>query len=179
MKKYALSEIFEIIGGGTPKTTNSEYWNGDIPWLSVKDFNSDEKWVDSAEKSITEKGLKESSTSILHPGDLIVSARGTVGALAMVSRDMAFNQSCYGLRAKKGFDIDYTYYLLKGTINKLKANTHGSVFDTITRDTFDQIFISVPEYEVQKKIGVFLSNLDEKIRVNTRINKNLLDLNFS
>ena len=175
MKKYALSEIFEIIGGGTPKTTNSEYWNGDIPWLSVKDFNSDEKWVDSAEKSITEKGLKESSTSILHPGDLIVSARGTVGALAMVSRDMAFNQSCYGLRAKKGFDIDYTYYLLKGTINKLKANTHGSVFDTITRDTFDQIFISVPEYEVQKKIGVFLSNLDEKIRVNTRINKNLLD----
>lgn len=172
MKKYALSEIFEIIGGGTPKTTNSEYWNGDIPWLSVKDFNSDEKWVDSAEKSITEKGLKESSTSILHPGDLIVSARGTVGALAMVSRDMAFNQSCYGLRAKKGFDIDYTYYLLKGTINKLKANTHGSVFDTITRDTFDQIFISVPEYEVQKKIGVFLSNLDEKIRVNTRINKN-------
>ncbi|UNT94287.1 restriction endonuclease subunit S [Allobaculum sp. Allo2] len=52
-------------------------------------------------KSITEKGLKESSTSILHPGDLIVSARGTVGALAMVSRDMAFNQSCYGLRAKK------------------------------------------------------------------------------
>lgn len=176
MKKYALSEIFEIIGGGTPKTTNSEYWNGDIPWLSVKDFNSDEKWVDSAEKSITEKGLKESSTSILHPGDLIVSARGTVGALAMVSRDMAFNQSCYGLRAKKGFDIDYTYYLLKGTINELKANTHGSVFDTITRDTFDQIFISVPEYEVQKKIGVFLSNLDEKIRVNTRINKNLLDL---
>lgn len=175
MKKYALSEIFEIIGGGTPKTTNSEYWNGDIPWLSVKDFNSDEKWVDSAEKSITEKGLKESSTSILHPGDLIVSARGTVGALAMVSRDMAFNQSCYGLRAKKGFDIDYTYYLLKGTINKLKANTHGSVFDTITRDTFDQIFISVPEYEVQKKIGVFLSNLDEKIRVNTRINKNLLE----
>ena len=175
MKKYALSEIFEIIGGGTPKTTNSEYWNGDIPWLSVKDFNSDEKWVDSAEKSITEKGLKESSTSILHPGDLIVSARGTVGALAMVSRDMAFNQSCYGLRAKKGFDIDYTYYLLKGTINKLKANTHGSVFDTITRDTFDQIFISVPEYEVQKKIGVFLSNLDEKIRVNTRINKNLAE----
>ena len=52
--KYKLSEIMDIIGGGTPKTSCCEYWNGGIPWLSVKDFNNDQRYVYETEKSITE-----------------------------------------------------------------------------------------------------------------------------
>ena len=108
-----LSDIIDIVGGGTPKTKVDEYWNGDIPWLSVVDFNQDSRWVFKTEKMITEKGLRNSSTKLLENGDLIISARGTVGALAQLDKPMAFNQSCYGLRAKqkKTFN-DYLYYLI-------------------------------------------------------------------
>lgn len=80
-----------------PKTTEESYWNGDIPWLSVVDFNSDERWVENTEKNITELGLENSSTKLLSTNDIIISARGT-GEIAQLKRPMAFNQSCYGIR---------------------------------------------------------------------------------
>jgi len=95
-KEYRISELCELIGGGTPKTTVPEYWGGDIPWLSVTDFNTGRKYCFDAEKKITERGLKESSTKILKKGQVIISARGTVGVIAMLGKDMAFNQSNYG-----------------------------------------------------------------------------------
>ena len=63
-KKCTLDEIIELIGGGTPKTSNSEYWNGNIPWISVKDFSNDNRYVYETEKKITLAGLENSSTSI-------------------------------------------------------------------------------------------------------------------
>lgn len=174
MKTYFLSDIMDIIGGGTPKTSIAEYWSGDIPWLSVKDFNTDDKYVKKTEKCISKLGLENSSTVLLQTGDLIISARGTVGELAMLAHPMAFNQSCYGLRAKSGIVTnDFLYYLLKHNLRILKNNTHGSVFDTITRDTFDNIQVSLPSITTQNKISVILSALDDKIELNQRENNNL------
>ena len=171
--KYELSELVDIIGGGTPKTSVSEYWNGNIPWISVKDFNNDNRYVYETEKSITQAGLDHSSTKVLSRDDIIISARGTVGELAMISKPMAFNQSCYGIRAKKSINNTFLYYLLKNSINRLKLITHGSVFDTITRDTFSQIEIDLPSLEIQKQIASILSALDDKIELNNKINENL------
>lgn len=83
-REHKLSDVIELIGGGTPKTSIAEYWNGDIPWLSVVDFNTGRKYVSSAEKKITELGLQNSSTKILNSSDVIISARGTVGVVAML-----------------------------------------------------------------------------------------------
>ena len=172
--KYKLSELMEIIGGGTPKTSKTEYWNGDIPWLSVKDFNNDYRYVYKTEKSITKEGLDNSSTKLLDKGDMIISARGTVGEIASISYPMAFNQSCYGLRANGDLiTSDFLYYLIKHNIAILKQQTHGSVFDTITGDTFDGIDVDIPDIEEQKKIASLLSDLDTKIELNTKINENL------
>lgn len=164
----------DLIGGGTPKTSNPDYWNGDIPWLSVKDFGNDNRYVYETEKHITKLGLMNSSTKLLDKGDIIISARGTVGEIATIPYPMAFNQSCYGLRANKEIvDEDFLYYLIKYNIRFLKKNTHGSVFDTITRSTFDEIEVDVPDLDVQKKIGYLLSELDKKIELNNKINNNL------
>ncbi len=172
--RYKLSEIMDLIGGGTPKTSNPDYWNGDIPWLSVKDFGNDNRYVYETEKHITKLGLMNSSTKLLDKGDIIISARGTVGEIATIPYPMAFNQSCYGLRANKEIvDEDFLYYLIKYNIRFLKKNTHGSVFDTITRSTFDEIEVDVPDLDVQKKIGYLLSELDKKIELNNKINNNL------
>lgn len=173
-KTYKLSEVLNLVGGGTPKTTVPEYWNGDIPWLSVVDFGNDIKRVYLTEKTITEKGLKESSTKILKKGQLIISARGTVGELAVLGRDMAFNQSCYGIYANDKTENNFLYYLLKDSIGKIKKNTHGAVFDTITKQTFDNIEVTIPEnIEEQQEIASILSSLDDKIELNLQMNQTL------
>ena len=173
-REIPIIECIDLIGGGTPKTTVSEYWDGDIPWLSVKDFNNDFRYVYATEKHITESGLNNSSTKLLQKDDIIISARGTVGEMAMIPFPMAFNQSCYGIRAKEGFDSTFLYYLLKNSISKLKLMTHGSVFDTITRDTFTTLIVSIPDKDTQKVIADTLSAIDDKIELNNKINDNFL-----
>lgn len=172
-KEYKLGEIIKIVAGGTPKTSECRYWNGNIPWLSVVDFNNDRKYVYETEKHISVEGLNNSSTKILSKGDIIISARGTVGAMAMLGKDMAFNQSCYGIQPTKLVDRDYLYYLLFSSIQELKHNSHGGVFDTITRDTFDTIEILLPSLKEQKRIASILSSLDDKIDLLQRENKTL------
>ena len=119
MKTYKLTDIAEVIVGGTPKTSVAEYWNGDIPWLSVKDFNKVTRYVLTTEKKISMEGLQKSSTNLLKKDDIIISARGTVGALAMIKTPMAFNQSCYGIRVNaEKVSPAYLFYSIK---TKIKA----------------------------------------------------------
>ena len=174
--QYKLSEILMLIGGGTPKTTNPSYWGGSIPWLSVVDFNNDNRYVHTTEKTITEDGVQNSSTKILPQGALILSARGTVGALAQLAKPMAFNQSCYGITAKEQTTNDFLYYLLKNIVKDLQAKGHGSVFNTITRDTFDTITVNLPPIEEQKRIAEILGSLDDKIELLQKQNKTLEDM---
>ena len=173
-REYKISDIADVIGGGTPKTSVDEYWNGDIPWLSVVDFNTGRKYVSKTEKTITQLGLENSSTKLLKANDIIISARGTVGALAMLSLPMAFNQSCYGMRAKEDITTsDYLFYLLKNTVKQLQQASYGAVFDTITRNTFDETEVSLPPLKEQKAIAEVLSYLDDKIDLLHRQNQTL------
>ncbi|WP_315303003.1 restriction endonuclease subunit S [Rothia dentocariosa] len=168
-KKYVLSDIVEIIGGGTPKTSIPEYWNGDIPWLSVTDFSGDSRYVYDTEKKITQDGLENSSTKLLLKDDIIISARGTVGELAQLSSPMAFNQSCFGIRAiPDKLNQSYLYYLLRTVIEELRQNSHGSIFSTITRKTFDTIEVIVPPHKEQERIAAILDSLDDKIEASIR-----------
>lgn len=172
-KEYKLGEIIQLIGGGTPKTSVPEYWGGNIPWLSVSDFNNGKKYVFAAEKHITQLGLNNSSTKLLHKDDIIISARGTVGVVSMIGNDMAFNQSCYGIRNKDMVDKQYLYYLLVNSVNGLKQNAYGGVFDTITRETFDLIDVILPSLPAQRRIASILSSLDDKIDLLRRENATL------
>lgn len=170
MNKAKISELITILSGGTPKTNEQIYWNGKIKWLSVADFKNANKFVYSSEKTITEKGLEESSTQMLQKNDIIISARGTVGKLAILKEPMAFNQSCFGLRAKpKILDQDFLFYCLKNEINNIAKRGQGSVFNTIVLDTFNLIDIQYPNIQEQQKISQALSALDNKIETNLAI----------
>ena len=140
-----FSQTVEVVGGGTPKTSVPEYWGGEIPWFSVVDAPTlSEIWVVDTEKKVTKKGVEASSTRILPVGTTIITARGTVGRLALVGVPMAMNQSCYGLRGRQGANGYYTYFSTRTLINVLQQRTHGSVFDTITRDTLAGVNTIVP-----------------------------------
>ena len=163
-----VSQMAEILSGGTPKTEVEEYWNGNIPWLSVKDFAGDTRKVYASEKHISELGLNNSATQLLHPGDIIISARGTVGEVAQIGKTAAFNQSCYGLRATDGYSSDYLYYMLKYQVRYLKSVANGAVFDTIVVKTFDRMKASVPDLPTQARIADILSAYDDLIEDNNR-----------
>jgi type I restriction enzyme S subunit len=131
-----FTETVTVIGGGTPKTSVPEYWDGDIPWFSVVDAPaSSEVFVLDTKKHVTALGVEKSSTKVLPEGTTIISARGTVGRLALVGTEMAMNQSCYGLRGMAG-DAYFTYFSTSRLIETLLQRTHGSVFDTITTCSF-------------------------------------------
>lgn len=175
LNKVILSSVVDIISGGTPKTSVSEYWNGEIGWLTVNDFNDDCRYVYSSEKKITQKVVIESNTKLLDKGDIIISARGTVGALAQIGIPMCFNQSCFGLKGKRGIlDTDFLYYALRNYVYNIKKRSQGSVFDTINLKSFDLMEIEIPKkIEEQKRIASVLSALDAKIELNNRINREL------
>jgi len=161
----SLGSKINIIGGGTPSTSVPEYWNGGIPWISVVDFQGSKRWIHDTEKHITKKGLDESSTKLLHKDQLVISGRGTVGEIGQVTKDMAFNQSCYGLDGNDYFDNDFLYCLLKHRVNDLQKRGHGAVFNTITKETFNQIFVPLPSLSEQKLIAKILSDIDRKIEL--------------
>jgi type I restriction enzyme S subunit len=144
-----LSELLVIIGGGTPKTSIAEYWDGDIPWFSVVDTPAaGDVFVVSTEKTITSQGVANSSARLIPKGTAIISARGTVGNLAIAGREMAFNQSCYGLRGTGGAGDYFVYLTTQQMVDQLKSMAHGSVFSTITRQTFEAIKRPVPRLPV-------------------------------
>lgn len=145
----ALSQICRIVSGGTPKRSEPTYWDGDIPWYSVKDAPPDGMpWVHFTDECISQAGLSGSAATRVPVGSTIISARGTVGRLALVARPMAFNQSCYGLLPGDHSSYRHLYLLLCDVVGELKRRSHGSVFDTITRQTFDAVDVVLPPREV-------------------------------
>ncbi len=118
--------------------------------------------MNSAAKKISELGLKNSATKLLDVGDIIISARGTVGVIAQLGSKMAFNQSCYGIK-EKGSDLsnDFIYYYLLYYFKSIGVVKSGSTFDTITKKTFEEISITFPiSFSEQQKIVSILSTID-------------------
>lgn len=170
-----FSETVQIIGGGTPKTSVSEYWGGDIPWFSVVDAPAEsDVFVIDTEKKITQTGLDDSSARILSAGTTIISARGTVGKVALVGVPMAMNQSCYGLRGLDGGSF-FTYYATRELVSTLKQHSHGAVFDTITRNTFAGVSV-VTFQPVVTAFETVVTPLMEKIKANSVQGRTLAEL---
>lgn len=164
-KVKSFVETVEVIGGGTPKTTVPEYWNGSIPWFSVVDApDESEVWVVDTEKKITPEGVENSSTKVLPKGTTIISARGTVGRLALVGIPMAMNQSCYGLRRIVPETELFTYFSTRTLVGTLQKHAHGSVFDTITRETLAGVLVVMPGENLLRVFETKATPLVEGIR---------------
>jgi len=133
-----------LIGGGTPKTTVKDYWNGDVPWVAAKDVSQcDGIFVMESERTITPLGLDESNAALIPAFCTVVVARGaTTGRMAMLGKDMAMNQTCYAFESLEG--TPFTLYgQLRGMMRDLVQRAHGSVFNTITTDTVRTFNISL------------------------------------
>jgi type I restriction enzyme S subunit len=142
----SLLEQADLLSGGTPNTSNSEYWGGEILWASAGDVSQcAETFLIQTARSITEKGLEESSTRVIPPWATVVVARGaTTGRLTMFGEAMAMNQTCYALVSKFGADVAL-FCQVRQAVGDLVHAAHGSVFDTLTTRTFQSYQAVLPE----------------------------------
>lgn len=172
-EEKTLFDIIDLIGGGTPKTSVNEYWDGNIGWLSAGDITQSHKgFVVNTEKCISELGLKNSSAKLLPKYSTIISARGTVGKYCILSKPMAYSQSNYGVLPKFKDCYFFTYLLIANAVNELQASAYGSVFDTITSITFKSINVSIPEENeiliFEKNISIYFKKmLSNKLQIQT------------
>lgn len=160
-----LSKCIKLIGGGTPKTSEERFWNGNVCWLSGGDIaNNHKSFVSSSEKSISEDGLNNSSAKLLPENAMVVSARGTVGKYCLLSKPMAFSQSNYGILPVFDNCYFFTYLLVAYHIDELQSAAYGSVFDTITTKTFEGVMVLLPKdtsyiLEFEKMIAPYFKKM--------------------
>ena len=137
--EVGFTEIIQILGGGTPKTKESTYWDGDILFFTPKDVNC--PYTISTEKTITEDGLNHCNSRLYPVNTVFVTARGTVGKVCMSGVPMAMNQSCYALVGKNLHQLMVYFYTL-ATVERLKHKASGAIFDAITTRDFSSEYIS-------------------------------------
>ena len=169
-----LDDAIELLSGGTPRTSETSYWNGDIPWYTAKDAPSlSDVFVLDTERAITQAGVENSSTKILPFGTTIITARGTVGRLACLGVPMAMNQTCYGIRGARSYPDFFTYWTIRKAIEELQSRTHGTIFDTITRQTFKIIDVVLPPVNVAEAFECTVNPIMGHILNNLHVSRTL------
>jgi len=128
------TDLIQILGGGTPKTGETAYWNGNIAFFTPKDVGTPYTFI--TEKTITEEGLSNCNSRLYPVNTVFVTARGTVGKVGLSGVPMAMNQSCYALVGKETHQLLVYFYTLK-VVDKLKHKASGAVFDAITTRDFE------------------------------------------
>lgn len=175
-KNYKLSEIGEIVGGATPSTKISEYYNGDIPWISPKDLSNFEgKYISCGSKNITELGFNSCSCKILPKGSVLFSSRAPIGYIAIAKNSLCTNQGFKSVIPNSSIiDSEFLYYTLVFNKENIKNQGSGTTFMEVSGKTMGNIEVSIPvNISDQRKIAGILSALDSKIENNNKINANL------
>ena len=169
MKLKDLS--INIFSGGTPSTVNEEYWNGDFYWLSSGETKN--PYIRKTEKTITQLGIDKSSTRLAKVGDVVIASAGqgkTRGQVAYCLVDTYINQSIIAIRTNPILlDSKYLFYNLTSRYNELRLlSDSSSSRGSLTVKIFEDLNVSIPKLEKQKKIAKFLSNYDDLIENNNR-----------
>lgn len=151
----SFTDIVQLMGGGTPKTDEESFWNGEIPFFTPKDVSYSPFCI-STEKQLSDDGLKNCSSRLYPSYTTFVTCRGTVGNLSMAGIPMAMNQSCYAMKGKNGYPPFFVYSFTRYVIATMKKKASGAVFSAlVTRD-----------FEIEK---VFEPNIKNAIEYQSRV----------
>ncbi|WP_449021837.1 restriction endonuclease subunit S [Prevotella jejuni] len=166
---YKISDIGEVVGGGTPSTANSDFWGGDIPWISPKDLTGYKSvYISHGENFLTKTGLK-SGTKLLPKGTVLFSSRAPIGYVAIASNPICTNQGFKSIICNKEIiNPLFLYYYIKGNLDYIKLFGTGATFPEISGAAMRKIKVQIPTLPTQQKIASILSSYDRLIENNTR-----------
>ena len=173
-KTYRLGEIGKIVTGKTPRTSQSEYFDGDIPFITPADLNTPFKRILSTQRTLTIEGLNSIKGCIIPVNSIAVSCIGNLGYVGITNQICATNQQINTIIVNDQFDSHFIYYTIKHLWPYFK-NLEGqsTTLSILNKTQFSQIEISLPSLEEQKRIAGILGAIDDKIENNRRINANL------
>lgn len=162
-KDWSISPLkynYEVVAGATPESSKSDYWDGDIVWITPADFKTKDVYVERGSRYITKLGFDSCSTSIIPKGNIIFSKRAPIGSVVINSKDLCTNQGCLSC-INKDINVNnkYYYYVLSIYTDVFELFGSGTTFKEISGNVFSNIILPYPCVEVQNRIVNFL---DEK-----------------
>lgn len=151
--------------GGTPKSTNKNYYDGEIPFLSINDMTTQGKYITTTEKSITNDGLNNSSAWIIPKNSLLYSIYASIGFVSINKIDLSTSQAIYGIILKENINNNFIYHYLKNFkryIHRyIETGTQGNLNSKIVQN----IEIKLPSLEEQNFYTNLFDNLDKQIEI--------------
>ena len=171
MKQYKINEIFEVVSGSTPSTSQENYWDGDIKWITPKDLSKlNSAVISDTERQITKDGLDSCSTHIIPKDSIIISSRAPIGYVAILGDEMCCNQGCKALVPTGKIDPYYFFYLLKTKNKQLNDLGTGSTFKELSKTKLEDFKISVTDIQTQNEISTLLIKIDKARQLRKQAN---------
>lgn len=168
-----MGEVSEIIGGGTPNTSISEYWDGDINWFSPVEIG-DQIYIYESQKKITELGMKKSSAKLLPKGTILFTSRAGIGNMAILSVPSCTNQGFQSIVPNHNVLNAYFIFSLKDRFKIYgEKNGAGSTFIEVSGKVMRKMKLDLPSIEEQSLIGQHFEHLDKTITLLQRKIDNL------
>ena len=161
-----LGEIGEIISGGTPSTSNDNYWNGNISWITPADLsNYKEKYISRGKRNISIEGLENSSAKIICKGSVLFSSRAPIGYVVISEKEVTTNQGFKSISPYIENSEHYIYYFLLAEKENISLKASGTTFKELSGTEFGKIFIPLPplaeQHRIVEKIEHIFAVLDE------------------
>jgi type I restriction enzyme S subunit len=157
-ERVELGSLISITGGGTPNRKNEDFWNGGIPWATVKDLSS--FYLNSTIDSISEAGLKNSAANLIESGSVIIATRVGLGKVCITNIDTAINQDLKAVIPKKALDKQYLFYFLISQSDKIISLGKGATVKGITLDNLKSLKIPLPPLPEQRRLAARLDKAD-------------------
>ncbi len=154
-----LGEIVDFVGGGTPPRDIEAYWNGGIPWASVKDFKGQS--IDDTKEQISPEGLANSSSTVIPAGHVIIPTRMALGKAAINSVDIAINQDLKALIPKTAISERYLLHALLARRGEIQSLGKGATVKGVTIDRLSSLEIPLPPLEEQRRIAAILDKAQD------------------
>ena len=172
--ELSISQIGDVIGGGTPSTKIDSYYPGKIAWITPRDLsNHKEVYISKGERSISEEGLKNSSARLMPKETVLFTSRAPIGYVSISKNEVSTNQGFKSIICNNKAHNKFIYYWLKQNKVMIESLASGSTFREISGNVLKSIKIILPSVKEQKSISNILFNLDSKIELLQKQNDTL------
>ena len=159
-----ISELADVVGGGTPSTTDEAFWGGDVPWCTPTDVTAlASRYIEQTERTITESALRASAAELLPPNSIVLCSRASVGECAINTVPMATNQGFQSLVPHRPGDALFLFYLVRAIKRRLLRVSAGSTFLEFGRGELRKLTVAAPGDNERTKIGETFAFIDDDI----------------
>lgn len=160
-----LGDVCTIVSGTTPKTSVSEYWDGDINWITPAELNEDTVVINESKRKITKAGVNSCGLSPFPAGTVILSSRAPIGKTAIAGTEMYCNQGFKNLICSDKIHNKYLFWFLRSKTEMLNSLGRGATFKEISKSIVENIEIPLPDISEQRRIADTLDKVSEGIEV--------------